>query len=156
MKTNTKLISIFMAVVALSFTGHFSTSSFAEVNSSTGNPSLPPVQSQGETEFMTGGIGKDESEAILQEGRAWPLMLELAQASAPRAEYISDVQISIKDKSGNTVLDIGAEGPYVLVKLPPGKYALDAVYESVKLHRHLDIREGDHKKISLLWPAANN
>ncbi len=90
----------------------------------------------------------------MKEGKAWPLMLELAQVADPRAQYISDVRITVKDKSGNTVLDTSAEGPYVLIKLPSGKYSLDAVYESAKLHRHLDIREGSHKKITLLWPAA--
>src|SRR5687768_12579895 len=154
MKTYTEFISIFMFAVALSLTSLFSTSSFAEAESSRHNPSLPAVQTQGETEFLTGGIGKDESDAILQEGKAWPLMLELAQAADPRAQYISDVQITVKDKSGNTVLDTSAEGPYLLIKLPPGKYSLDAVYESVKLHRHLDIWEGSHKKLTLLWPAA--
>src|SRR5574340_1554283 len=102
----------------------FSTLSFAQKE----GPSLPPVQSQGKTEFLTGGVGKDESDAILHVANAWPLTLELSKAAAPRAEYISDVQITIKDKSRNTVLDINAEGPYVLVKLPPGKYSLDAVF----------------------------
>lgn len=154
MKTHTQLTSILMAAVVFSFSSLFSIPSFAEADSSGRNPSLPAVQTQGETEFLTGGIGKDESEAILQEGKAWPVMLELAQAADPRAQFISDVQITVKDKSGNTVLDTSAEGPYLLIKLPPGKYALDAVYESLKLHRNLDIREGSHKKITLLWPAA--
>ncbi|SEO55746.1 hypothetical protein [Nitrosovibrio sp. Nv6] len=154
MKIHIKLVQILMALAALTLTGIFSTSGFAQDGSSPVNPSLPAVQSQGPIEFLTGGIGKDESEAILKEGNSWPLMLELAQAATPGAQYISDVQITIKDKSGNTVLDIGAEGPYVLVKLPPGKYSLDAIYESTKLHRHLDIKKGGNRKITLLWPAA--
>ena len=114
--------------------------SFAQETASTaespaGSSSLPPTQSQGQTEFVTGGVGRDESEAMKKEGRAWPLMLEFAQTSGGRAEYISDVQVTIKDKSGNTVLDATAEGPYMLIRLAPGKYSLDAVYESVTLHR---------------------
>lgn len=80
-------------------------------------------------------------------------MLELAQAGTPRAVYISDVQVTIKDGSGNTVLETVTEGPYLLVKLPVGKYSLDATYESTTLHRHLNIQKGSNKKITLLWPA---
>ncbi|SEK62484.1 carboxypeptidase-like regulatory domain-containing protein [Nitrosovibrio tenuis] len=116
--------------------------------------SLPPVQTQGQTEFLTGGIGQDEAEAISRAASSWPLTIELSQAAAPRAEYISDVQITIKDKSGNIVLDTNAEGPYVLVKLPPAKYSLDAVYGSKTLHRDITLQKGRSKRISLMWPAA--
>jgi len=118
-----------------------------------GDVTLPSVQSQGQTEFITGGIGKDESDAILRAAKSWPLTLELAQAAAPRAEYISDVQITIKNKSGHTVLDTNAEGPYVLVKLPPGKYSLDATYESKTLHRDVTLERGRHRTLTLMWPA---
>jgi hypothetical protein len=120
------------------------------------SPSLPPVQSQGQTEFMTGGIGLDESEAIKKEGRSWPLMLEFAQASAPRAEYISDVNVTIRDISGNVVLDANAEGPYMLVKLAPGRYSLDATHESVTLRRDLELEKGQSRKLTLLWPPGRN
>jgi hypothetical protein len=119
-----------------------------------GNAALPPIQMHGQTEFISGGIGKDESEAILRAGKEWPLTLELAQGAQPRAEYISDVQVKITDTKGNVVLDIDSAGPYLLVKLPPGKYVLDAVYNSVTLHRKLDVGAGSGKKISLIWPGA--
>jgi hypothetical protein len=122
--------------------------------------SLPPLQSQGQTEFLAGGIGSDESEAIRKEARSWPLMLEFAQGGASgaagHAEYISDVKIVIKDKSGNVVLDANAGGPFMLVKLAPGRYSLDATYESTTLHRDLKLEKGQNRKITLLWPAGRN
>ena len=119
-----------------------------------GNPALPPVKIYGQTEFISGGVGKDESSAILGAGKTWPLTLELAQAAQPRAEYISDVQVKITDTKGNVVLDADSAGPYLLVKLPPGKYMLDATYNSVALHRKLNLEPGRGKKISLIWPEA--
>jgi hypothetical protein len=120
--------------------------------------SLPPLQSQGQTEFLAGGIGSDESEAIRKEGRSWPLMLEFAQGDAPgaagRAEYVSDVKITIKDKSGNVVLDANADGPYMLIKLAPGRYSLEATYESTTLHRDLKLEKGQNRKLTLLWPPV--
>ncbi len=150
MKAVLKIVVRLSVVLVSLFYTVFSTLSFAQEEIS----SLPQIQSQGQAEFLTGGVGKDESDAILQAANSWPLTLELSQSATPRAEYISDVQITIKDKSGNTVLDMTAEGPYVLVKLPPGKYALDAVYESKNLHREITLQKGRSKRISLMWPAA--
>jgi len=132
--------------------------SFAQETASTAesparSSSLPPVQSQGQTEFVTGGIGRDESEVMKKEGRAWPLLLELTQASASRPEYISDVQITIKDKSGNTVLDVTADGPYMLIRLAPGRYSLNATYESATLHRDVTLEKGQNRRIALVWQS---
>ncbi|MDQ3185410.1 MAG: carboxypeptidase-like regulatory domain-containing protein [Pseudomonadota bacterium] len=140
------MIQIFVALATV-----FSTLSLAEVN-----PSLPTVKSQGQTQFISGGIGKDESEAILHARSSWSLMLELTQATGPRAEYISDVQITIKDELGNTVLDTTAEGPYLLVNLSPGKYSLEATYKSATLHRNLSVQKKPGKKITLVWPVAKD
>lgn len=144
MKTKSVQLTIALA-------GIFSTLSFAEVN-----PSLPPVVSQGQTQFISGGIGKDESEAILQARSSWSLALELTQAADAKAEYISDVQVTIKDNLGNTVLDTIAEGPYLLINLSPGKYSLDATYKTITLHRNLSIQKTLGKKMTLIWPEEKN
>lgn len=144
MKTKSVQLTIALA-------GIFSTLSFAEIN-----PSLPPVVSQGQTQFISGGIGKDESEAILQARSAWSLALELTQAADAKAEYISDVQVTIKDNLGNTVLDTIAEGPYLLINLSPGKYSLDATYKTITLHRNLNIQKTPGKKMTLIWPEEKN
>ena len=142
-------IQIKISEIAIAFTCIFSTLSFAEEN-----PSLPPVQTQGQTQFISGGIGKDESEAILKARGSWSLMLELTQAADPRPRYISDAQITIKDELNNTVLDTTVEGPYLLVKLPAGKYSLDATYNATTLHRKLNLQKGPSEKVTLVWPAA--
>ena len=144
MKTRIIRISIILAAI-------FSPLSFAQENTS-----LPPVKTQGQTQFLSGGIGQDESEAIFQAKRSWPLMLELTQAADSKAEYISDVQITIKDELRNTVLDTNAEGPYLLARLPTGKYTLEATHNSVTLHRNLNIQKGSSKKLTLVWPAPKN
>ena len=144
-------IQIIIRQITITLTCIFSTLSFAYEN-----PLLPPVQTQGQTQFISGGIGKDELEAILQARRSWPLMLELTQAADPRAQYIGDVQITIKDELRNTVLDTTTEGPYLLLRLPAGKYSLEATYNATTLHRKLDLQKESGKKMTLVWPAAKN
>lgn len=160
LKTKETLLALILPVVIA--TSAMTPAAFAQ-NAATAAPqapgsSLPPLQYQGKTEFLAGGIGSDESEAIRKEGQSWPLMLKFAQGDASdaagRAEYVSDVKIVIKDKSGNVVLDAYAGGPFMLVKLAPARYSLDATYKSTTLHRDLKLEKGKNRKITLLWPAA--
>jgi hypothetical protein len=154
MKASFKVVIAGLAVVLAS---SFSASSSAQDSGQEGEVTLPSVQSQGQIEFITGGVGKEERDAILRAAKSWPLLLELAQVSGPGADYISDVQIKIKDKSdksGNAVLDATVDGPYVLVKLPPGKYGIDATYESRTIHRDETVQRGQNKKVTLIWPAS--
>ena len=149
---------ILAAAIVFVLASIVSSPGFAQAGSdSSSTPAaLPPVQSRGQTEYLTGGIGADESEAILQEARTWPLVLELAQNGPTRAAYISDVSITIKDGSGTMILDTVTEGPFLLVRLVPGKYSIDASYESKTLHRDVSIGKGGSNKIMLLWPAPGN
>ncbi len=142
------------AGLALTFLAVFSTCGFAENDSPSPSTSLPAARTEGQVEFLSGGIGEDESDAIKKEAISWPLLLELAQAGTPRAEYISDVPVTISDESGKIVLDTVAEGPFLLIKLPPGKYSLGATYHSVKLYRQLNIQKGKHETLTLIWPAV--
>ena len=145
-------------VFAFVLAGVASSSGFAQTGSgpSSTPAALPPVQSQGQTEYLTGGVGADESEAILKEARTWPLVLQLVQNAPTHAAYISDVRVTIKDESGKILLDTITEGPFLLAKLAPGKYSIDASYESKTLHRAVSIGKGGSNKIMLLWPAPGN
>ncbi len=149
---------ILAAAIVFVLASIVSSPGFAQAGSdSSSTPAaLPPVQSQGQTEYLTGGIGADESEAILQEARTWPLVLELTQNGPTRAAYISDVRVTIKDGSGTMILDTVTEGPFLLVRLVPGKYSIDASYESKTLHRDVSIGKGGSNRIILLWPAPGN
>lgn len=129
---------------------------FAHDSAGPGEASLPPVQTQGQAQFLSGGIGKDESDAIKRAAGSWPLVLEFAQLSAGHAAYLSDAKVAIKDATGATVLETVADGPYMLVKLPPGKYAVEAVYQSKTLRREVGLRKGESRTISLLWPAPKD
>ena len=41
----------------------------------------------------------------------------------------------------------------MLIRLAPGKYSLDAIYESVTLHRDLTLEKGQNRKMVLVWPS---
>src|ERR1700716_1468140 len=75
---------------------------------------LPPERSQGSVTYMSGGIGKDESDAMKQAASRYSLSTEMSSPAAPRAEYVSDVKIDIRDQRGTTVLSTTSDGPILL------------------------------------------
>src|SRR5579871_5670734 len=60
---------------------------------------MPATQQQGDVSYVSGGVGRDESTALRQARRQWPLSL---QFTGPGASYVADVQVKIA-KGGTTV-----------------------------------------------------
>ncbi|MDG4604941.1 MAG: hypothetical protein P9D89_02530 [Candidatus Contendobacter sp.] len=87
-----------------------------------GQAELPAAQTQNGITFVTGGIGKPEASAMKAAAQRYDLMLVFADHGG---HYLADVNVKIKDRAGNTVLDIVSD-PILLANLPAGRYTLQA------------------------------
>jgi hypothetical protein len=99
--------------------------------------SLPPERSQGSVTYVSGGIGKDESDAMKQAASRYSLAIEMASPASPRAQYVADVKIDIRDQRGATVLSTISDGPILLAKLPPGRYTVNAARNGTSQQRNI-------------------
>ena len=115
--------------------------------------SLPAIQHSGTVQYLSGGIGDAESSAIQNAAKQWPLTLEFAIKTPHGAEYAADVDVQIKDAHGRTALDTQAQGPFLLAKLPPGSYNVDATLAGKTLHQHVVLQSGQPAKAVMVWPA---
>ncbi|MEX3930718.1 carboxypeptidase regulatory-like domain-containing protein [Paraburkholderia phymatum] len=98
-------------------------------NTSAGNINgggLPQVQQQGDVAYTSGGVGLDESKALLAAQSQWPLSLRF---TGPGSDYLADVKVKIVDAHSADVLDVTSRGPYMLVRLRPGRYTVHASYK---------------------------
>ncbi len=112
---------------------------------------LPPEQKQGSTSFMSGGVGKDQRTAIEREASRYPLELEFVKgAKAPR-EYLSGVHVDIKSPTGESVLSTVSDGPFLLAKLPDGKYSIHATNAGSTETRDVMIAESKHQRVLFDW-----
>lgn len=87
---------------------------------------LSPVQAQEtspkpQAEIASGGIGDAGMDNIKAAQKNFSLKLIF---SNPSGQYLADVNVSIADKQGDTVLDTHSVGPVLLVKLEPGTYSV--------------------------------
>jgi hypothetical protein len=99
--------------------------------------SLPPERSQGSVTYVSGGIGKDESDAMKQAASRYSLAIEMASPASPRAQYVADVKIDIRDQRGATVLSTISDGPILLANLPPGRYTVNAARNGASQQRNI-------------------
>ncbi|MPW16172.1 carboxypeptidase regulatory-like domain-containing protein [Paraburkholderia sp. CNPSo 3157] len=98
-------------------------------NTSAGNVNgggLPQVQQQGDVSYTSGGVGLDESKALLAAQSQWPLSLRF---TGPGSDYLADVKVKIVDAHSADVLEATSRGPYMLVRLRPGRYTVHASYK---------------------------
>ena len=116
-------------------------------------PTLPPVHKMGSAEYLSGGIGLDESRTIEQASKHWPLTLEFAAKDRKHDDFLSDVKVQIRDSRGHEALATTTDGPFLLAKLPPGPYVVDATLGDKTLHENVTVRQHQPAKAVFVWPA---
>ncbi|MEO7008562.1 MAG: hypothetical protein ABI156_05380 [Caldimonas sp.] len=117
---------------------------------------LPPVQRSGQVEYLSGGIGDAESTAIQSAARKWPLTLEFAVKDKQRADFAADVSVIVRDTHGHTALQTESAGPFLLARLAPGRYAVDATFAGKTLHENVTVAHGTPAKAVFVWPAGTD
>jgi hypothetical protein len=113
---------------------------------------LPPERSQGSVTYVSGGIGKDESDAMKQAASRYSLAIEMASPASPRAEYVADVKIDIRDQRGATVLNTISDGPILLANLPPGRYTVNATKNGASQQRNIVVGSGARQRVLFSFP----
>ncbi|SAL80064.1 hypothetical protein AWB71_06038 [Caballeronia peredens] len=120
--------------------------------SSAGNTNgggLPQIQQQGDVSYTSGGVGLDESRALLREQAHWPLSLRF---TGPTADYLAGVHVRIVGGAGGgEVLSTESMGPYMLVKLPPGSYTVYAKYKDQEKKQAVNVAGPGKAKAAFHW-----
>jgi hypothetical protein len=109
------------------------------------SPGLPPVQTQGDISYVSGGIGHDEAEALRHDESQWPLAMGFF---GPTSDYLADVHVRIADSKGTELMHADSRGPYMLVKLPAGSYNVYARYKSEERHQVVNVSGNGHERVS--------
>jgi len=140
-RVSTILVSIFSAVgIAVAATAMSASTS-----------ALPPEQVQGSVSYLSGGIGLDESNAIKQAASQYSLELEFVRKATPKAEYLSNIKVTIKDHAGKTVLETISNGPFLLAKLPVGQFTVTAERGGEAKQRVVSIKAQGHEREMFEW-----
>ncbi len=86
-----------------------------------GNAQTPPV----DLPYVSGGIGEEELAVLRLVRNDYNLHLLFADKAGT---YLSGIDASIVDANGKTVLTVKDAGPFLYVRLPAGRYRIEASY----------------------------
>jgi hypothetical protein len=118
---------------------------------------LPPARTQGQVQYIAGGIGKDESDAMKQANADYPLLIEFASTRRAQAdgsgkgEFVSGADVAIRNAGGDEILHTQVDGPLLLVRVPPGEYSVDANWQGMHKQSRVNVTAAGHKHVVMAW-----
>ncbi|CAN5920339.1 carboxypeptidase-like regulatory domain-containing protein [soil metagenome] len=87
---------------------------------------LPHEHHEGSITYVSGGVSEGDAAAFRQAQRQYPLSIELVEKAGAHNEFTADARIRVLGADGVLVLDAKADGPFMLVRLPAGRYKVEA------------------------------
>lgn len=112
---------------------------------------LPPLQHQGSAEFVSGGIGIDQSTLFKDSQSKFPLSMTFDEIEHGEGDYLANVKVMVINAHGKTVLDTTAQGPYLLAKVPDGKYQVKATFNGHTQTRDVMVGHKSHEHLVFSW-----
>jgi hypothetical protein len=104
-----------------------------------------------DVDWVSGGVGTDEREEMV---RALPdHNLKLLTAAEKSGAFLSAVQTVVRNAGGRAVLETSLDGPWLLSRLPPGRYELVATYGGRSQTRGFTVPATGRREIFLYWAA---
>ncbi|HIV72442.1 MAG TPA: carboxypeptidase-like regulatory domain-containing protein [Candidatus Aquabacterium excrementipullorum] len=116
---------------------------------------LPAARTSGKVKYLTGGVGKDESDMIKAESRHWPLTLEFAVRTQGRAQFAAGVDVLVRNAAGQEVLHAKSDGPFLLARLEPGAYTVQASLDGQAQQKSVQIEKDRPLRLLISWPPGN-
>ena len=112
---------------------------------------IPDTQHSEGIAYISGGVGEEESAAILAEAKQWPVLLEMSQLENGRGVWIFGVQIKITNQEQKAIFNAQADGPYMLINLAPGSYQVIGSYQGAEQKRNLIVKADSSQKLNIFW-----
>ncbi len=112
---------------------------------------LPPEQKEGAVTFRSGGVGQAQAKAMEAIAKRYPLELEFIKKVGGHEGFLAGVDVSIMGKGGKQILETKTDGPFLLAKLPAGRYTVMAKNNDVKRERHIAVPAHGTKRVVIGW-----
>jgi hypothetical protein len=97
---------------------------------------------------LSGGVGKDEREQLEAAAKDYNVKLIFAQSSGA---FVADVQVTITDAAGSTVVDATSNGPLFFAKLPAGDYKVEATYLGIAKNSSATVPGSGQSVLDFRW-----
>jgi hypothetical protein len=114
----------------------------------------PPIRVVKGIEYMCGGRSPGEAAFMETVSPRWAASLHFAVSRAPNGQFPGDVKVRVLEHySGNLVMEASTDAPYMLARLDPGNYDIEATLAGVTLKEPLLVFSGLSAKAAFVWPS---
>lgn len=100
-------------------------------------------------DYVMGGIGIDEAQALDMMAKDYPLRLLFSQGQCGHA--IADITVDIYDAKQNVVFHLDHAEPQLLINLDKGRYRVVADNNGLKQGHRFSLSGNNHQKVVLNW-----
>ena len=114
--------------------------------------SVPKEHHKGALRWMSGGVGKDQANAMRAIASRYNVRLVMVEDRKPSAAFLAAVPVTISDDKGRVRLRIKSAGPFLFLHLPPGRYSVKAQVAGLVLSRSISVNAKGAQQIMLIWP----
>ncbi|GAB7129273.1 carboxypeptidase regulatory-like domain-containing protein [Silvimonas sp. JCM 19000] len=109
---------------------------------------MQPQTSANGAEYVSGGVGDEEMAQLKSVEKDYNMRLLFTGRDG---EYQSGVKVQVTDAKGNVALDTTTSGPYLLAKLPAGRYKVNAQLDDAQQTRTTVVNERGAKEVHFAW-----
>jgi len=119
-----------------------------------GNPTIQ-MTTQG-VEYMCGGARSEETDFMEMVAPRWAATFQFAanQGGDAARNAVSGVRLRVRDAYNDyQLMDVRADGPYLLARLRPGVYTVEATMDGLTLIQRLTVVQGGGARALFVWPS---
>ncbi|MBU1363332.1 MAG: carboxypeptidase-like regulatory domain-containing protein [Gammaproteobacteria bacterium] len=102
----------------------------------------------GNATYVSGGIGDEEVDEIRLRERDFNLKLLFAERDG---SYLGSVDVVVLNAKGDKVLEVNSAGPFLLARVPPGRYVIKVSMNGQEQERKLSITEKRRSEAVFRW-----
>jgi hypothetical protein len=114
----------------------------------------PPIRVAEGIEYMCGGRSPAEAAFMETVSPRWAASLHFAVSRAPGGQFPGDVQVRVREHySGSLVMEASTDAPYMLARLDPGNYDVEATLAGLTLKEPLNVFSGLSSSAAFVWPS---
>ncbi|MGJ7509362.1 hypothetical protein [Variovorax sp. GT1P44] len=115
----------------------------------------PPIRVAQGIEYMCGGKSSEEAEFMQTVSPRWAATLEFGISRAkPGITFPSEVKVMVRERYSNRpVMETSTGAPFMLARLDPGAYEVEATMGGVTLRQPLVVFNGMASKAVFMWPS---
>lgn len=108
------------------------------------------LHAENEVTYVSGGIGSCESQEMRRIAKDYQLELVFVQKTAMTESFLANIPVEIIDKRGSYMLDTVTKGPFLLAKLPNGRYSVIATFNGETKTHPISITS-KHQRVVFVW-----